>query len=141
MTLAVVIALEQLHIGSLPLLVAFGHCVCGNRLPLWRSHSVWARVIWRANGSKAKVEVPLAEEEVFVISKSTRTLVFTDTRRRPSRFSVLLLDGRVPGTGIFAPTTHTLIFCTSKTRTEVKALRRATGNIQIPSSWKTEARS
>jgi mannosyl-3-phosphoglycerate phosphatase len=70
----------------------------------------------------------LPKRRFFVISKSTRTLVFSDldgalldpqsySWTAASRGLEALRDQRIP-----------LIFCTSKTRTEVKALRRAMGN-------------
>jgi mannosyl-3-phosphoglycerate phosphatase len=70
----------------------------------------------------------LPKRRSFVISKPTRTLVFTDldgalldpqsySWSTASRGLEALRHQRIP-----------LIFCTSKTRTEVKALRRAIGN-------------
>jgi mannosyl-3-phosphoglycerate phosphatase len=70
----------------------------------------------------------LPKRRFFVISKTTRTLVFSDldgalldpqsySWSAASRGLEALRRQRIP-----------LIFCTSKTRTEVKALRRAIGN-------------
>ncbi|HST08985.1 MAG TPA: HAD-IIB family hydrolase [Terriglobales bacterium] len=83
---------------------------------------------WRASGSKLRCAIRSLKRRFFVISKSTRTLVFTDldgalldaqsySWTDASRGLDTLRRRRIP-----------LIFCTSKTRTEVKALRRAMGN-------------
>jgi len=64
MTLAVVIALEQLHIGSLPLLVAFAIVLAGNVFPLSIAFGLGPRDMARQS-LEAKVRSSVAEEEVF----------------------------------------------------------------------------
>jgi hypothetical protein len=64
MTLAVVIALEQLHIGSLPLLVAFAIVFAGIVFALAIAFGLGARDMAR-QWIEAKVRGSVAEEEVF----------------------------------------------------------------------------
>jgi hypothetical protein len=64
MTLAVVIALEQLHIGSLPLLVAFAIVFAGIVFALAIAFGLGARDMAR-QWLEAKVRHSVAEEEVF----------------------------------------------------------------------------
>src|ERR1700758_786049 len=64
MTLAVVIALEQLHIGSLPLLVAFAIVFAGIVFALAIAFGLGARDMAR-QWLEAKVRTSVAEEEVF----------------------------------------------------------------------------
>lgn len=64
MTLAVVIALEQLHIGSLPLLVAFAIVFAGIVFALAIAFGLGARDMAR-QWIEAKVRDSVAEEEVF----------------------------------------------------------------------------
>ena len=64
MTLAVVIALEQLHIGSLPLLVAFAIVFAGIVFALAIAFGLGARDMAR-QWIEAKVRSSVAEEEVF----------------------------------------------------------------------------
>ncbi|HZS98817.1 MAG TPA: hypothetical protein VFA40_18680 [Terriglobales bacterium] len=64
MTLAVVIALEQLHIGSLPLLVAFAIVFAGIVFALAIAFGLGARDMAR-QWLEAKVRGSVAEEEVF----------------------------------------------------------------------------
>jgi hypothetical protein len=64
MTLAVVIALEQLHIGSLPLLVAFAIVFAGIVFALAIAFGLGARDMAR-QWLEAKVRSSVAEEEVF----------------------------------------------------------------------------
>jgi hypothetical protein len=64
MTLAVVIALEQLHIGSLPLLVAFAIVFAGIVFALAIAFGLGARDMAR-HWLEAKVRGSVAEEEVF----------------------------------------------------------------------------
>ncbi len=64
MTLAIVIALEQLHIGSLPLLVAFAIVFAGIVFALAIAFGLGARDMAR-QWLEAKVRPSVAEEEVF----------------------------------------------------------------------------
>ena len=64
MTLAVVIALEQLHIGSLPLLVAFAIVFAGIIFALAIAFGLGARDMAR-QWLESKVRGSVAEEEVF----------------------------------------------------------------------------
>jgi hypothetical protein len=64
MTLAIVIALEQLHIGSLPLLVAFAIVFAGIVFALAIAFGLGARDMAR-QWLEAKVRHSVAEEEVF----------------------------------------------------------------------------
>ena len=64
MTLAVVIALEQLHIGSLPLLVAFAIVFAGIVFALAIAFGLGGRDMAR-QWLEAKVRSSVAEEEVF----------------------------------------------------------------------------
>jgi hypothetical protein len=64
MTLAVVIALEQLHIGSLPLLVAFAIVFAGIVFALAIAFGLGARDMAR-QWLESKVRGSVAEEEVF----------------------------------------------------------------------------
>lgn len=64
MTLAVVIALEQLHIGSVPLLVAFAIVFAGIIFALAIAFGLGARDMAR-QWLEAKVRSSVAEEEVF----------------------------------------------------------------------------
>ena len=64
MTLAVVIALEQLHIGSVPLLVAFAIVFAGIVFALSIAFGLGARDMAR-QWLEAKVRSSVAEEEVF----------------------------------------------------------------------------
>jgi hypothetical protein len=64
MTLAIVIALEQLHIGSLPLLVAFAIVFAGIVFALSIAFGLGARDMAR-QWLEAKVRSSVAEEEVF----------------------------------------------------------------------------
>jgi hypothetical protein len=64
MTLAIVIALEQLHIGSLPLLVAFAIVFAGIVFALAIAFGLGARDMAR-QWLEAKVRSSVAEEEVF----------------------------------------------------------------------------
>jgi hypothetical protein len=64
MTLAVVIALEQLHIGGLPLLVAFAIVFAGIVFALAIAFGLGARDMAR-QWLEAKVRGSVAEEEVF----------------------------------------------------------------------------
>jgi mechanosensitive ion channel-like protein len=64
MTLAIVIALEQLHIGSLPLLVAFAIVFAGIVFALALAFGLGARDMAR-QWLEAKVRTSVAEEEVF----------------------------------------------------------------------------
>ncbi|PYX35024.1 MAG: hypothetical protein DMG81_18960 [Acidobacteria bacterium] len=64
MTLAIVIALEQLHIGSLPLLVAFAIVFAGIVFALAIAFGLGARDMAR-QWLEAKVRTSVAEEEVF----------------------------------------------------------------------------
>lgn len=64
MTLAVVIALEQLHIGSLPLLVAFAIVFAGIVFALAIAFGLGARDMAR-QWIESKVRGSVAEEEVF----------------------------------------------------------------------------
>jgi len=64
MTLAVVIALEQLHVGSLPLLVAFAIVFAGIVFALALAFGLGARDMAR-QWLEAKVRSSVAEEEVF----------------------------------------------------------------------------
>lgn len=64
MTLAVVIALEQLHIGSVPLLVAFAIVFAGIVFALAIAFGLGARDMAR-QWLEAKVRSSVAEEEVF----------------------------------------------------------------------------
>jgi hypothetical protein len=64
MTLAIVIALEQLHIGSLPLLVAFAIVFAGIVFALSIAFGLGARDMAR-QWLEAKVRTSVAEEEVF----------------------------------------------------------------------------
>jgi hypothetical protein len=64
MTLAVVIALEQLHIGSLPLLVAFAIVFAGIVFALAIAFGLGARDMAR-QWLEAKIRGSVAEEEVF----------------------------------------------------------------------------
>lgn len=64
MTLVVVIALEQLHIGSLPLLVAFAIVFAGIVFALALAFGLGARDMAR-QWLEAKIRSSVAEEEVF----------------------------------------------------------------------------
>jgi len=64
MTLAVVIALEQLHVGSLPLLVAFAIVFAGIVFAMALAFGLGARDMAR-QWLEAKVRSSVAEEEVF----------------------------------------------------------------------------
>jgi hypothetical protein len=64
MTLAIVIALEQLHVGSLPLLVAFAIVFAGIVFALSLAFGLGARDMAR-QWLEAKVRSSVAEEEVF----------------------------------------------------------------------------
>jgi hypothetical protein len=64
MTLVIVIALEQLHIGSLPLLVAFAIVFAGIVFALALAFGLGAREMAR-HWLEAKVRSSVAEEEVF----------------------------------------------------------------------------
>jgi hypothetical protein len=64
MTLAIVIALEQLHIGSVPLLVAFAIVFAGIIFALAIAFGLGARDMAR-QWLEAKVRSSVAEEEVF----------------------------------------------------------------------------
>ena len=64
MTLVIVIALEQLHIGSLPLLVAFAIVFAGIVFALALAFGLGARDMAR-HWLEAKVRPAVAEEEVF----------------------------------------------------------------------------
>lgn len=64
MTLAVVIALEQLHVGSLPLLVAFAIVFAGIVFALSLAFGLGAKEIAR-QWLETKVRSSVAEEEVF----------------------------------------------------------------------------
>ena len=77
MTLAIVIALEQLHIGSLPLLVAFAIVFAGIVFALAIAFGL-GLATWRVSGLRQRCAILLPKRRFFVISKSTRTLVFSD---------------------------------------------------------------
>jgi mannosyl-3-phosphoglycerate phosphatase len=70
----------------------------------------------------------LPKKRFFVISKRTRTLVFTDLDGALLDHDSYSWEGATPALEELRRRNIPLVFCTSKTSTEVKALRRVIGN-------------
>jgi mannosyl-3-phosphoglycerate phosphatase len=84
--------------------------------------------IWRASGSKQRYVPRSPKRRFFAISKRTRTLVFTDLDGTLLDQNSYSWVGASQALEQLRRQKIPLIFCTSKTRTEVKAIRRAIGN-------------
>jgi mannosyl-3-phosphoglycerate phosphatase len=90
--------------------------------------SASARGIWPASGSKQKSVPRSRKRRSFAISKRTRTLVFTDLDGTLLDQKSYSWAGASQALEQLRRQNIPLIFCTSKTQTEVKAIRRAIGN-------------
>jgi mannosyl-3-phosphoglycerate phosphatase len=86
------------------------------------------RATWLGSGSKPRFGRQSRKKRSFAISEPTRTLVFTDLDGTLLDHHFYSWEGAGPALAELRRRGVPLIFCTSKTRAEVVALRRTIGN-------------